>query len=70
MVHLRVIWGSISDKELTGCSGIVEHLQPGDLVMADRGFLIEEFTKQRSPVYFALESVVCITIHDCCPKNI
>ena len=37
--------GSISDKELTRRSGIVEYLQPGDLMMADRGFLIEEFTK-------------------------
>ena len=37
--------GSISDKELTRRSGIVEHLQPGDLMMTDRGFLIEEFTK-------------------------
>ena len=37
--------GSISDKELTRRSGIVEHLQPGDLMMADRGFLIGEFTK-------------------------
>ena len=45
MFHLRVIWGSISDKELTRHSGSVEYLQSGDLMMADRGFLIEEFTK-------------------------
>ena len=34
--------GSISDKELTQKSGLIEKLQYGDVIMADRGFNIEE----------------------------
>ena len=33
---------SISDKELTQKSGLIEKLQHGDVIMADNGFNIQE----------------------------
>ena len=34
--------GRTSDKFLTGNCGILKNLLPGDLVLADRGFTIQE----------------------------
>jgi hypothetical protein len=39
--------GSISDKHITKVSGFLDLLEPGDLVMSDKGFLIEEMLAQR-----------------------
>lgn len=39
--------GSISDKEIVIKSHLVDFLQPGDLVIADRGFLIKDILLER-----------------------
>lgn len=42
----RLYTGSISDKELTMLSGILDLLEPGDSVMTDKGFTIEMMLKE------------------------
>ena len=39
--------GRMSDKEVTENSGLIDLLQEGDSVMADRGFLIDEYLAQK-----------------------
>jgi len=39
--------GSISDKHITKVSGILDLLEEGDLVMADKGFLIEDLLAEK-----------------------
>ena len=39
--------GSISDKEITRCSGILDLLEHGDSVMADKGFNIDDLLKEK-----------------------
>ena len=34
--------GSISDNEILQQSGLLNHLAPGDLILADKGFLIQD----------------------------
>jgi hypothetical protein len=38
MVVSKLIAGSLSDKELTRSCGFLELLEPGDWVLADKGF--------------------------------
>ena len=46
MLHInfisRLYSGCISDKEITRKCGFIEALDPGDLVMADKGFNIQD----------------------------
>ena len=42
------LWsGSISDKKITENSGLLDLCQPGDAIMADKGFLISDLTTPR-----------------------
>ena len=34
----KLYTGGISDQNITRCSGILDLLQPGDAIMADKGF--------------------------------
>ena len=40
--------GAISDKEITRCSGILDLVEAGDSVMADKGFDIEDLLREKN----------------------
>ena len=40
--------GAISDKEITRCSGILDLVEAGDSVMADKGFDIEDLLRKKN----------------------
>jgi len=43
ITYISKAWGGrASDKYITENSGILDNLQPGDIILADRGFNIEE----------------------------
>ena len=40
--------GSISDKEITKQSGLLDHIDDGDVLLCDRGFLIDELLAEKN----------------------
>lgn len=48
LAYVSDLWcGSISDKQLTVESGLVELCEPGDAIMVDKGFTISDITTPR-----------------------
>ena len=45
--------GSISDKEIVNVSGFLDKLEPGDAVMADKGFNIQDILARQETVLIA-----------------
>ena len=46
--------GRISDKDITRRSGIIEKVEPGDSIMADRGFDISDMLPEVSFLMYSL----------------
>lgn len=43
IIHVSDLWsGSISDKQITKSSGLIDKCEPGDGIMGDKGFLISD----------------------------
>ena len=49
--------GGISDKEITRCSRILDLLEPGDSVMADKGFDINDLLREHNVLLNILPSL-------------
>ena len=49
--------GGISDKEITRCSRILDLLEPGDSVMADKGFNINDLRREHNVLLNILPSL-------------
>jgi hypothetical protein len=47
ITHVSDLWsGSISDKQITKSSGLIDKCEPGDAIMGDKGFLISDFNSK------------------------
>ena len=49
----KLYTGAISDKEIFQQSGFLDYVEPGDIVMADKGFNIRDFLALKSAVLIA-----------------
>jgi len=60
--YVSQAWGGrVSDRRITECCGFLEIIQPGDLVMADKGFTIGDLLAKRGaflqiPPFLATQS--------------
>ena len=44
--------GSTTDKELVVASGLLEELNPGDNILADKGFLIDDILPEGKNIHY------------------
>jgi hypothetical protein len=49
ITHVSDLWsGSISDKQITKSSGLIDKCEPGDAIMGDKGFLTVSLSGQET----------------------